>query len=89
MGTDSTRTPVLVLGRDGMGADATEEDYGRWVEHVGDRIDERCGFSVCIEGRLRRDVQSDVVTHATDEQEQIILEAKQSLWEEWCAAGAP
>jgi hypothetical protein len=81
-------TPVLVLGRDGMGG-GDEADFDAWVAFVCKRIDARAGFEVDVDVRGSRDVQSDEIVGGTDEEREIIDEAQEALWEEWCSAGAP
>lgn len=79
-------TPLLILGRDGMGADATEADFDAWVSFVCDHIDDACGFEVDVDYRHRREVQSDVIVRAGDDETiRVIWEAKQALWDRWCA----
>jgi hypothetical protein len=81
---------TLVIGRDGMGADATEDDFSAWVAFVCQRIDAVCpGFAIDIEVRHRSDVQSDAILGADDDDRQTIQEAKAELWNRWCAEGAP
>lgn len=77
---------TLILGRDGMGGSAAEEDFSSWVLFLCRLIDERCGFEVDVDERDRGGVQSDTIIGATDEQRQTIDEAKRALWDEWCAA---
>jgi hypothetical protein len=79
-------TPLLVLGRDGMGAEATEEDFDNWVAYVTDRIGKACGFEVDVSVRGPRHVQDDRISWVDPEQRETIHEAKQSLWEQWCEA---
>ena len=81
------RAPVLALGRDGMG-EATEADFAAWVSFVSQRIDARAGFTVVVNECAARDIQRDTIVNATDEQREIIDEAKQALWDEWCAEGS-
>lgn len=73
---------TLTLGREGMGADATEEDYARWVAFVNERIDTVCGFIVDVETRPVRSVQNDC---ATGDDIETVLAAKESLWETFCS----
>lgn len=79
---------MLVLGRDGMGNDATEADYDAWVSYVCERIDDATGLMVDVETRGPRDVQTDVISGVSDDERTIVEEAKASLWDDWCAAGA-
>lgn len=80
---------TLVLGRDGMGADATESDFEAWVAYVCDRMDSRVGFGVDIQERGPRDIQSDAIESGSEAQQSAVAEAKAALWHDWCAAGAP
>jgi hypothetical protein len=75
--------PTLILGRDGMGAEMTEDDFEKWDVFVSERIDKACGFEVDVVLRGKRDIQTDRI-EGTDEQRETIHEAKQSLWEQWC-----
>lgn len=79
---------TLILGRDGMG-DADESDFDAWTAYVAEHIDLRCGFEVTVEQRERRDVQTDAVRAASEDDEQTVREALAALWESWCAEGAP
>lgn len=79
--------PVLILGRDGFGATPTEDEFTRWVDFVCERIDAAAGFEVDVKERRERDVQTDAITRANDEQREAIDRAKQNLWQQWCAAG--
>ncbi len=79
--------PVLTLGRDGMGENASEVDFDSWVSYICAHIDDRAGFSVEVETRGARDVQSDAVTGATDEERERGAEAKAAMWDDWCAEG--
>jgi hypothetical protein len=83
--------PTLTLGRDGLGADADEDAFQNWAAFVAENIDETAGFPVYVAIRPRRGggAQSDSVTDATDEQRAAVIDAKQTLWLAWCAAGAP
>jgi hypothetical protein len=81
--------PTLLLGRDGIGDGADEDNFQSWVAYVCARIDERCGFEVDVDTRGQRDVQSDDIRGGTDEQREAIADAKRSLWDEWCSDGAP
>jgi len=82
---------VLVLGRDGLGADADEADFEAWVDYVSTRIDEASGCDVTIEIRGARDVQDDDIRAIDDVREdgyptrEAVDEAKHRLWDEMCA----
>jgi hypothetical protein len=82
---------ILVLGRDGMGADATEEDFDRWVSYVTDHIDKMCSFGVEVERTGQGDVQNDRVSgyDGTGEERATVLGATEQLWDRWCQEGAP
>jgi hypothetical protein len=75
---------TLILGRDGMGDDASEDDFASWVSYVCEQIDGRAGFTVDVEERPRRDMQTDMILSATRGQREIIGEAKEALWDAWC-----
>ena len=77
-----------MLGRDGMGADTCEDDFIAWVQYVTERLGAVLGYAVDVDERGERDVQSDAAT-GTDEEKEAILQVKESLWQDWCAAGAP
>lgn len=82
--------------------EATESDYDAWVDYVSEHIDEACGFAVDVDacqfgrGQLFED-QIEVTgsaddVGACDERERIVTTVKEalaSLWERWCAEGAP
>jgi hypothetical protein len=76
---------TLTLGRDGMGHDATEDDFDSWVGFVAENIDSRTGLDVAVEVRSPRDVQDDAI-QGSDAALEIIREAKATLWNEWCAS---
>ena len=78
---------TLVLGRDGLG-ESTDRDFDAWVAYVSAHIDERAGFTVDVDVAWPRDVQDDRVVGGTDEQRQAVVEAKASIWDDWCADGA-
>lgn len=84
-----TRMPLLMLGRDGMGAEATEDDFDSWVAFVVARIGDACGFPVEIEKRSRRDeLQNDAIVWGHHDERTTVQTAKEKLWERWCAEGA-
>ena len=74
----------LILGRDGMGADADEADFDAWVAFVCARIDVMTGLDVTVEYRGARDVQDDCII-ADDADRQTIHDAIQLLWDAFCA----
>ena len=74
---------TVILGRDGMGAEATEADFYAWVAYVCEHIDEATGQNVDVEIRGVRDVQDDAVRGTLDPQP--IRDVLQSLWEAFCA----
>ena len=86
-------TALVILGRDGMGELATEEDFDSWVWYVVAHINEACGFplevEVEVERRLPRDVQSDEYSHDTAAGRATLLEAVAELWDRWCSEGTP
>jgi chorismate mutase len=79
---------TLTLGRDGMGNDATEADFGAWVGYVCDHIDAACGLEVDVDEALPRDVQSTTIRGASLDEADTIRQAVSDLWEQWCAEGA-
>lgn len=80
--------PRLVLGREGMGEQGTEDDFDRWVDFVCDRIDEACGFEVDVDTCRRGESQKDRI-EGEDSEREIIERATERLWDRWCAEGAP
>jgi hypothetical protein len=91
--TDSTaaappRRATLTLGRDGLG-DATEEDFDAWTRYVAARVHARTGLDVTVGQTSPRDVQTDRVRAASEDDEQTVREALAALWVDWCAEGAP
>jgi vacuolar-type H+-ATPase subunit H len=82
----ATSSPVLILGRDGIGSNATEANFKSWVLYVCDYIDRKAGFWVNVDERLPREIQSDEIRDATDSEHDAIEAAKQSLWQDWCAS---
>jgi hypothetical protein len=83
----SERTGItLILGRDVMGPNATEVDFDSWVAYVCDRIDAACGFVVEVSERAARaSLQANEVRGATEDEQATIEDAKQDLWDDWCA----
>lgn len=74
------------LGRDGMGEQATEEDYDSYVDLVCERIDDLCGFEVNVEVPATREVQATRITGYDSESErQTVSDALVTLWEAWCS----
>jgi hypothetical protein len=74
---------TLILGRDGMGALATEEDFDAWVSFVAGEIDSATGLDVAVETRGARDVQDDEIRGCLGDA-QPIRDALVSLWDEFC-----
>lgn len=81
----SAAEATLILGRDGMGAEADEADFEAWVDYVSERIDARSGLDVTIEIRGARDVQDDKISADTEEDKRDLDGAKQAIWNEFCA----
>jgi hypothetical protein len=78
--------PTLTLGRDGFGATPTEEEFDSWVSLVCERIDDLTGLTVGVDARSSRALdQSDTITGCDYDDQRAIDEAKQALWQEWCA----
>jgi hypothetical protein len=75
--------PKIILGRDGVGEAATEDDFMNWVGYVCDRIDDATGLSVDVEIAQRRDVQEDRYEGDDDERESM-RDAVRALWDSWC-----
>ncbi len=81
---------TLVLGRDGMGAEATEEDFDAWVAYVCANIDAVCGFDVTVETvPPKAGGQWDDIRGGDQGEREDIQRAKEQLWERWCAEGGP
>lgn len=78
--------PSISLTSYNMG-DVTEADFDSWVAFVNERIDERCGFTVAVDG-LRFGESGDDRISGSDEERETIAEAVRVLWDEWCAEGA-
>lgn len=76
----------IVLSAD-TGCEMHEADFFAWVSYVGDHIDARCGFEVEVEAADYGDAFADRISAETEEREQAIREAKEALWEDWCATG--
>jgi hypothetical protein len=81
-------TPLLTLGRNVMGANATEADFDSFVAFVCARIDDACGFEVDVAKRRPRDVQENAITCDDDGQREAIQYAIEALWDAWCTGGA-
>ena len=80
---------VLTLGRDGMGSDDGDEAaFDAWTSYVCSEIDAATGLDVTIEIRGERDVQSDDVTGADEDEAEMIMRAKNDLWDAWCSEDA-
>jgi hypothetical protein len=85
--TDTVRrTATVLLGRDGIGADANDA----WVSFVAAHIDALTGLDVSVDARDGRDVQIDYIrvdeTEDSDptEDREMVTDALSSLWEDWC-----
>lgn len=76
---------TVTLGRDGMGADFSEDDFDAWVAFVSANIADRCGFDVDVEEAGERDVQVDLITNCDSDDKEIIRDAIRSLWDTFCA----
>ena len=77
----------VILGRDGIGDDATPEDFDRWIDYVTDHIAATCGFPVDVEVRMAKDVQSDDAQGETDEERETVRSALRDLRDRWRAEG--
>ena len=90
----TVRKAVIILGRDGMG-EASAEDFDSWVAYVTDHIDQLTGLDVLVNERSPREVQDDYIrvegTADSDPaaDKAMVREALCSLWESFCADGAP
>ena len=77
--------PTVTLIAYNMG-DTTEADFDGWCDYVDEHIDDACGFTVNVErAPFTSGPASDVITGATDEQEETIREALREFWDraEW------
>jgi hypothetical protein len=74
---------TVILGRDGMGAFASEDDFLAWVNYVCEHIDAAAGLDVLVETRDHRDVQTDAIW---SDEESEIRDALITLWEEFCSS---
>ena len=75
---------TLILGRDGMGEGATEDDFQSYVALVESKLDTLCGFPVAIVTAQPRDVQVNRIW-ADEDEKTTINEALIELWDEWCS----
>lgn len=84
------RNITVTLTSYNMG-DVTEADYGAWIEHVADRIDERTGLDVTVEASpFGRGPSEDLISGYEDEDDrQSIQDTLHSLWDDFCADGFP
>ena len=77
---------LLVLGRNGVNE---SDDFDGWVNWVCAHVDGACGFEVDVDTAQPRDVQEDRILGCTDEERQILHEAIQMMWDNYCSEGAP
>lgn len=77
--------PYVILGRDGMGELATEDDFDSYVSLVCRRIDDICEFVCDVDVAQPRDVNGNRIMAETDDQESAIKEALVTIWDEWCS----
>jgi hypothetical protein len=79
---------TVILGRDGLGPNATEQDFDAWVAYASQRVglDHRLCHVVKVEARGSRGVQSDFYI---GEQETVdeARAAVRAAWDQWCAEG--
>lgn len=80
---------IVTLFADGMGDNATEADFDAFVAYVCDRIDDATGLNVAVEAERYGMAGVTRVQAETSEDEQTVRDAVQTLWERWCAEGAP
>lgn len=76
---------TVILGRDGMGDAADEDDFDAWVAYVTERIDAASGLDVDVQTRGARDVQSTGYPGAMDDEAQTLRDALVTLWADFCA----
>lgn len=74
---------TIVLGRDGMGEGADEDDFEAWIHFVGNRIDAATGLDIVVEMRGKGDVQDTAYRGFDDPQP--VRDAVQSLWDAFCS----
>jgi hypothetical protein len=80
-------TPVVTLGRDGMGASPTPDDFEGWVTYAREHLDAACGLpveTIAVGEHQPRDVQKDLVRYWEDDVCETIRDALAELWERWC-----
>jgi len=80
--------PTVTLTSYNHGDDCTEDDFDDWTYFVDRHIDERTGFDVAVDSARFGEPGDDVVSGATDEQEETIHAAIAELWIDWCAASS-
>jgi hypothetical protein len=82
--------PTLILGREPMGPNATENDYDAWVAYVVAHLGETCGFDVEV---IRRPdgtgLQTNDIRGGTDSERYEMAVALHNVWHQWCSDGAP
>jgi predicted DNA-binding helix-hairpin-helix protein len=79
--------PTLTLTAYNLG-DATEADFDAFTSYVAEKIDDATGLNVTVEQHpFRSGPSTDTIVGATDEQQETIREAVESLWQSWCAQG--
>lgn len=74
----------LTLGRSGMGSDS-EEEFDAWVAFVMDNIDEATGLDVAVQAADVKDIQNDVIVSNDEGVKEVIKEAIQTLWDQFCS----
>ncbi len=68
--------------------DVTDSDYAGWVAFVAAHIDDRCGFGVDVEAsRFGQGSGRDRVFAKKAEEEEVVREALEALWEDWSEYG--
>jgi hypothetical protein len=75
---------LVTLGRDGMGPDATEEDFLDWVSHVSEAFE---GSDVEVELRGTHEVQSKLYESQLCTCDEELYSIVQDLWDDWCGGG--
>lgn len=79
-------TPLVLLGRDGMGPAADEADFDAWVAYVTRHLESCVPFAVGVEAKSGgSSLQNDFIRNASDDQRATLGEALTALWQDFCA----
>lgn len=75
----------VILGRDGMGDNATETDFENYANFICTNIDSKVGKFVDVYIAGKEDVQENQIRCSDSELKQTVENILQDLWNEWCA----